>query len=52
MAERRLQDFKGREENIQDYANKNLNGNFTEAVNKLIDIAFDKVKQESNKNGE
>ena len=45
---RKLIDFKDKADQIQDYANKNTNGNYTKAVLELIDKALklNEVKHE------
>lgn len=50
MSKRRSMDFKEKEELIQSYANKHTNGNFTKAVNKMIDkvLGLDKLDKAEN----
>ena len=45
-ASRKMIDFKGREKQIQTFANQNCDGNFTEALNALVDMAFHKMEQQ------
>jgi len=40
MAARKFIDFKGQEKEVQKYANNNFDGNFTSAVNHLIELAL------------
>ena len=45
-ASRKMIDFKGREKRIQTFANQYCDGNFTEALITLVDMAFHKMERQ------